>query len=115
MSTKISVPKQKVADFCRRNRIRRLSFFGSVLRDDFRPESDVDVLVEFEPDARVGMIGLTGMELELGEILGRRVELHTSRGLNPHFRNEVLERAEGIHGRSLLQPTQCRRSLLPRR
>ncbi|MFP4350969.1 MAG: nucleotidyltransferase family protein [Desulfococcaceae bacterium] len=85
------------------------------MRDDFRPESDVDVLVEFEPDARVGMIGLAGMELELDEILGRRVELHTSRGLNPHFRNEVLERAEGIHGRSLLQPTQCRRSLLPRR
>ncbi len=94
MSTKISVPKKKVADFCRRNRIRRLSFFGSVLRHDFRPESDVDVLVEFEPDARVGMIGLAGMELELGEILGRRVEMHTYRGLNPHFRNEVLERAE---------------------
>ena len=94
MSIQINIPKEEIVDFCRRNRIRRLALFGSVLRDDFRPESDVDILVEFEPGARVGMIGLAGMEIELSCILGRQVEMHTFKGLNPHFRNEVLEQAE---------------------
>ena len=69
-------------------------FFGSVLREDFRPDSDVDVLVEFEPDARVGLITLAGMEIELTDILGRKAEMHTVKGLNPHFRDEVLDSAE---------------------
>ena len=54
----IDIPKEKIAEFCRRNHIRRLALFGSVLRDDFTPQSDVDVLVEFEPDARVGLLSL---------------------------------------------------------
>ena len=91
---KIQVPKDRLAEFCRRHRIRRLSFFGSVLRDDFGPESDIDVLVEFEPGARVGLITLAGMEIELGRLLGRRVEMHTVKGLNPRFRDEVLSTAE---------------------
>jgi uncharacterized protein len=90
MSARIEIPREKIAEFCRRNRIRRLSLFGSVLRDDFTPESDVDVLVEFEPDARVGMIRLAGMEIELGRLLGRRAEMHTVKGLDPYFRKEVL-------------------------
>ncbi len=65
-----------------------------MLREDFSPESDVDVLVEFKPGARVGLIGLAGMEIELGRLLGRRVEMHTVKGLNPHFRKEVMELAE---------------------
>ncbi len=97
MSVKIAVPKQKVEDFCRRNAIRRLALFGSVLRDDFGPESDVDVLVEFEPEARVGLITLAGMELELSEVLGRRGEIHTARGLHPQFRDEVLQLAEVLY------------------
>src|SRR3989304_4276988 len=59
----IDIPKQALADFCRRHGIRKLSLFGSVLRDDFRPDSDVDVLVEFEPGTRVGLMGLAGVEI----------------------------------------------------
>ena len=62
---KIEIPKEGIATFCRRNHIRKLAFFGSVLRDDFTPESDLGVLVEFEPGARVGLITLAGMEIEL--------------------------------------------------
>ncbi|MEJ2596781.1 MAG: nucleotidyltransferase family protein [Anaerolineales bacterium] len=94
MSVKITVPKEEIAAFCRRHRIRKLAFFGSVLRDDFTPESDVDVLVEFEPGARVGLITLMGMEFELAQLLGRKAEMHTVKGLNPYFRNAVLEQAE---------------------
>jgi predicted nucleotidyltransferase len=94
MDTKIYIPGNKLKDFCRQNRIRRLSLFGSVLRDDFTPESDVDMLVEFEPDARVGLIALAGMEIELSGIVGRRVELHTVAGLHPYFREDVLRLAK---------------------
>jgi len=91
---KIHVSRNQLAEFCRRHRIRKLAFFGSVIRDDFAPESDVDVLVEFEPGARVGLITLAGMEIELGRVIGRPVELHTVKGLNPQFRDEVLKTAE---------------------
>jgi predicted nucleotidyltransferase len=94
MPSKIVAPKQQLADFCGRNCIRKLSYFGSVLRDDFLPESDIDVLVEFQPGAKVGLITLAGMEIELSGILGRKAEMHTVRGLNPQFRDEVLRRAE---------------------
>jgi len=92
---KIQVPKDRLAEFCRRHRIRRLSFFGSVLRDDFGPESDIDVLVEFEPDARVGYFKLFEMEEELSRILGgRKVDINTPNGLSKYFRDEVLREAE---------------------
>jgi len=97
MGIRIDVQKKAVGEFCRRNHIRRLAFFGSVLRDDFAPQSDVDVLVEFEPDAHVGLITLAGMEIELSEILDRRAEIHTVKGLNPQFRDEVLELAEVLY------------------
>jgi predicted nucleotidyltransferase len=70
---RIDVPTQRIAEFCRRTHIRRLAFFGSVLRDDFRPESDVDVLVEFEPGTRLGF-PFFDIEQELSQILGRRVD-----------------------------------------
>ncbi len=94
MNLRIEIPDDKISEFCRRNRIRRLSFFGSVLREDFRPDSDIDVLVEFEHDTRVGLISLAGMEIELANILGRRTEIHTIKGLNPQFRDEVLDSVE---------------------
>jgi predicted nucleotidyltransferase len=94
MIKNIVVPKEKIADFCKRHHIRKLSFFGSVLRDDFKPESDVDVLVEFEPGEVVGLIRLAGMELELSEILGRKVDLRTPADLSRYFREEVLQSAE---------------------
>ena len=94
MRAKIALPKEQMAEFCRKNRIRRLSFFGSVLRHDFTPESDVDVLAEFDPDARVGLITLAGIEIELSQLLGRRAEIHTLKGLNPRFRDKVRLMAE---------------------
>ena len=97
MSMKITVPRDRLAEFCRRNRIRRLAFFGSVLRDDFGPASDVDVLVEFEPGARVGLIGFAGMENELSELIGRKVDLNTAGFLSPYFRDEVLQEAEAVY------------------
>ena len=90
---KIDVPKDKLAAFCQRHHIQKLSLFGSVLRDDFRPDSDVDVLVEFEPGQRVGLIRLAGMELELSELLGRKVDLRTPADLSRYFRQTVLDSA----------------------
>ena len=88
-----TVPKDKVADFCRRNHVRKLSFFGSVLRDDFRPDSDIDVLVEFEP-GHVPGLAFFAMERELSEILGRKVDLNTPQCLSRYFREQVLAEAE---------------------
>jgi len=94
MPAHIQLDQNKIAAFCKRHKIRSLALFGSVLRDDFRPESDVDVLVEFEPDACVGLIGFAGMELELSELLGRKVDLNTKGFLSVYFRDEVLREAE---------------------
>ena len=91
---RIKVPSEEIREFCRRNHLRRLSFFGSVLREDFRVDSDVDVLVEFEPGSSVGYLGLAAMEVELSEILGRRVDLRTPAELSRYFRDEVLAEAE---------------------
>jgi uncharacterized protein len=94
MSTaRITIPHERVSDFCRRHHIRKLALFGSVLRDDFRPESDVDVLVEFEPGRTPGL-AFFGMEIELSEILGRKVDLNTSGFLSKYFRDRVLAEAE---------------------
>lgn len=90
----IDIPWEEIAAFCRRNHIRRLALFGSVLRDDFRPDSDVDVLVEFEPDTRIGLIGLSGLELQLSEILHRKADLRTPADLSRYFRDEVMAVAE---------------------
>lgn len=96
MGAKINIPKEKIEAFCRRNQIRRLAFFGSVLRDDFSAESDVDVLVEFEPDARVGL-QFFKMEQELSDILGRKVDLNTAGFLSKYFRDEVLADAKVLY------------------
>lgn len=90
---RIEVSQDRIADFCRRNHIRRLAFFGSVLRDDFGPESDVDVLVEFEPGRTPGL-AFFRMEEELARILGRRVDLNTPGFLSPYFRERVIAEAE---------------------
>jgi len=90
----VQFPGDKVAEFCRKNRIRKLSLFGSVLRNDFRSQSDIDVLVEFEAGARVGMIRLAGLEQELGEILGRKVDLNTPGFLSKYYRDQVLSEAQ---------------------
>lgn len=97
---KIDIPRALVADFCRRNQIRQLALFGSVLRDDFRADSDVDVLVEFESEAKIGLIGLAGIEAELSEILHRKVDMRTPADLSRYFRDEVVNTAEVQYVRS---------------
>jgi predicted nucleotidyltransferase len=92
----IEIPREVIAEFCRRHRIRRLSLFGSVLRDDFAPGSDVDVLVEFEPGTRVGLSFFT-MQDELSRILGRPVDLQTERFLSRYFRERVVREAEAVY------------------
>jgi predicted nucleotidyltransferase len=90
---RITVDQRRVAAFCRKHHIRRLSLFGSVLRDDFHPNSDVDVLVEFEA-GHVPGLAFFAMEMELSEILGRQVDLNTPGFLSPYFRDQVLAEAE---------------------
>ncbi|MBI1940873.1 MAG: nucleotidyltransferase family protein [Acidobacteria bacterium] len=90
---RIHVPKEKLTDFCRRYHIRKLAFFGSVLREDFVPTSDVDVLVEFEP-GHVPGLGFFAMERELSELLGRPVDLNTPGFLSRAIREDALAEAE---------------------
>jgi predicted nucleotidyltransferase len=89
--------RDRISDFCRRHRARRLSVFGSVLRDDFRSDSDIDLLVEFEPGHVPGLIRFAGMESELGEILGRKVDLLTPKSVSSYFRDRVLKDAVLLH------------------
>jgi uncharacterized protein len=91
---RIKIPKEKLVEFCRKNRIQRLSLFGSVLSDDFSLESDVDILVEFKPGTRIGLIGFTSLEFELGEILGRKVDLNTPGFVSKYFRSTVMAEKE---------------------
>ncbi len=90
------LPRERIAAFCRRHRIRRLALFGSVLRGDFTPESDVDVLVEFEPEAGVGL-AFFAMQEELSGILGRRVDLNTPGFLGKYIREDILAEARDLY------------------
>ena len=96
MPVAIDIPMDEVAAFCRRNYVRKLALFGSVLRDDFRPESDVDVLVEFEP-GHVPGLAFFSMQSELSEILGRAVDLNTPGFLSRYFRDRVMAEAETLY------------------
>jgi uncharacterized protein len=90
---RIPIDADKITDFCRRHHIRRLSLFGSVLRDDFGPASDVDILVEFEPGHIPGL-AFFSMEDELSQIIGRKVDLNTSGFLSPYFRDRFERESE---------------------
>lgn len=87
---KIEIPAQEITDLCRRYGVRELAVFGSYLRDDFRPDSDIDLLVEFAPDAEIGFLSLARMGRELSGILHRPVDLVPKAGLKPKIRDEVL-------------------------
>ncbi len=89
----IEIPPDKIANFCDQHHILELSLFGSVLREDFNSGSDIDVLVEFEPNHVPGLIRLAGLEIELTEILGRKVDLRTPEDLSHCFRQKVLDLA----------------------
>ena len=98
MIRNIKIPRDKVAEFCRRNMIRRLSLFGSILRDDFTPASDVDVLVEFAPNAVIGLFELYDLEQELAQILGvEKVDMNTPQGLSVYFKDQVLAEAQALY------------------
>ncbi|MFH1112940.1 MAG: nucleotidyltransferase family protein [Pseudomonadota bacterium] len=89
------IPKKLIEEFCRKHHIRKLSVFGSYLREDFGSESDIDFLVEFDPEHIPGLLRLAGMERELSEILGgRKVDLRTARDLSRYFRDQVVASAE---------------------
>ncbi len=94
----ITFPMTRISALCRRYRVRELSLFGSVLRADFRPDSDVDMLVLFEPEARIGLMAFGALGRELSEAVGRRVDLVSKRGLNPAIRQDVLDSARVIYG-----------------
>lgn len=97
----IELPREKIAEFCKKWKIREFSLFGSVLRDDFRPDSDIDVLVTFSEDARHTLFDLVHMENELKEILGREVDIVSRRGIessrNYIRRNAILNSAEAVY------------------
>lgn len=91
---RLDFDQSALAEFCRRNHIRRLAFFGSVLREDFGADSDVDVLVEFEPGAKVGLQRMATLESELSNIIGRKADLRTPADLSRYFRDDVVAEAQ---------------------
>lgn len=94
---RIDIPHDRIAELCHRYHIRRLAFFGSVLRDDFRLDSDVDVLVEFEPDRRITYFTLAEIQDGLSAVLGRTADLHMPRMLHPLLRRKILADAEAAY------------------
>ncbi|MHB9024428.1 MAG: nucleotidyltransferase family protein [Armatimonadota bacterium] len=88
---------ERLAAVCRRHHVRRLAMFGSVLTEKFRPDSDIDILVEFEPGQPVGFIEKARVEQELTDMLGREVDLRTPNDLSPYFRDDVLRQAEELY------------------
>lgn len=94
----IPIPLDRISEFGRRHHIRRLSLFGSVLRDDFGPDSDVDMLVEFSPENTPDLFTLARMQADLSDLIGRNVDLRTPNELSRFFRDRVLAEAKLIHG-----------------
>jgi hypothetical protein len=97
MNRVLAITDEQLRSFCRRNQIARLSLFGSALRDEMREDSDIDLLVEFQPGAEVSLLDLAGMEIELTEALGQKVDLRTPAELSRYFRDEVLAAAEVLY------------------
>ena len=99
MITNIEIPTDRIAAFCRRYQIRELALFGSVLREDFSPNSDVDILIDFEPgfDETLTLMDLAGMQIELSEILQRNVDLVLRDGLKPFIKDEILVHREVVY------------------
>ena len=100
MLQRLSVSPEAIAGFCHRHHIRKLSLFGSVLRDDFRPDSGIDVLVEFEPDAHVSLLDMGGMQMELSELFGREVDFKTEKWISPRILRKVIDSAVTIYERT---------------
>lgn len=97
MNPQLTIPHAAIRDFCRAHAVRELAVFGSAVRDDFSSDSDIDVLIDMAPEARVGLVALQKMRDELAGIFGRPVDLLTRDGLNRHIRAQILHDAEIIH------------------
>ncbi|MCY3947273.1 MAG: nucleotidyltransferase family protein [Anaerolineaceae bacterium] len=93
------LPENKIREYCARQPIRRLSVFGSAARNELTPESDIDLLVEYMPDARVGLFAMSGHRRDLSEIVGRKVDLCTPRGISKYIREEVIAGARLIYAK----------------
>lgn len=93
----VTIDDDILETFCRTNGVRRLGLFGSALRGELRPDSDIDLLVEFEPGRVPGLVHLSALELELSEVLGREVDLRTAADLSRHFREEVSASARVLY------------------
>ena len=91
---RINIPKEPLAQFCETYHVRRISLYGSALRDDFGPDSDIDILIDFEPGFKAGLLKMAHMENKLSDMLGRKVDLRTTGDLSRYFRQKVLESAE---------------------
>jgi len=88
------IPNDKLAEFCKRNHIKKLSVFGSAVRGQLGPDSDIDLLVEFEENHTPGLFSIVAMEIELAEMLGRKIDMRTPEDLSQYFRDEVMQNAE---------------------
>ncbi len=97
LRSRLAVSTDRLAEFCRRNQIQELLAFGSALREDFTPESDFDFLVSFQPGARIGFLAFSRIRRELAELLGRKVDLVSKRGLKAIIQDEVLSSAESVY------------------
>ena len=93
------LPIDEIREYCAEQPIQRLSVFGSAARDELRPESDIDLLVEYEPDARIGLFDMGGHLMDFQDIVGRKVDLVTPKGLCPYIRDEVLDDARQIYAK----------------
>lgn len=93
MNKGLIIPKQEISEFCKRHHVRKLALFGSAISDDFGPDSDVDILVEFE-EGHIPGFAFFGMEEELSSLIGRKVDLNTPKFLSRYFREKVVEEAE---------------------
>jgi uncharacterized protein len=91
---RINITKEQIVEFCQKSHIKKLAFFGSVLRDDFKKKSDIDVLVDFDPNAKMDLIRMAEIEIELSKIIGKKVDLRTPQDLSVYFRDKVIAEAE---------------------
>ncbi len=97
--TRFPLSMDQLTEFCERHHIRKFALFGSVLREDFRPDSDIDVLVEFDPDQKISLLSLGSAQVEISQLIGREVDLKTEGFLSPYFRQQVVDSAEVIYER----------------
>lgn len=97
MEIQVDVPYETIRELCEKYSVRELSIFGSAVREDFSDRSDIDVLVEFQPDAGIGLLESAALEEDLSKVFGRNVDLVSKRGLNPRIRDDVLGNATPLY------------------